>query len=184
LREMILAGGALAATACGPSTVTPTNAGADATSSAGDDAGLADTKVCCNANPDPCCALMCDPEPNVAAITACEENRMKCGVNERYGDQANGAMGCVSLEQPEAGCCNANPDPCCPMGYCGGDAGPDSSVYIDCEQGRSECEALDASYGSLGDGSIGCRVLLGAGDAGPPDARPGDAGPGDAEAGP
>jgi hypothetical protein len=163
LREMVLAGGALAATACGASTATPTDAGSDATSSAGDDGSVV-SFGCCNANSDPCCALSCGPEQNAASYMACEENRTDCGVNETFGQLVSGDMGCVSLVQ--SGCCNANPDPCCPIGYCSPDAGPDSSAYIDCEQDRSECEALDASYGFQGDG-IGCSVPLGPGDAGP-----------------
>lgn len=160
---MVLAGGALAATACGPSTATPTDAGSDATSSAGDDGGV--SFGCCNANSDPCCALNCGPEQNAAQYMACEVNRMDCGPNETFGQLVSGAMGCVS--QVQSGCCNANPDPCCPIGYCSADAGPDSSAYIDCEQGQSQCEALDASYGFQPDGSIGCSVPLAARDAGP-----------------
>ena len=87
-----------------------------------------------------------------------------------------------------AGCCNANPDPCCHL-LCPGEPGPDASVYISCEQGYSQCQALDGNYAGQGDGSFACSVALDAGDAGPTDAAPGDAGPsdagpGDAEAGP
>jgi hypothetical protein len=60
LREMVLAGGALSATACGGSTEAPVDAAShelsnrDAVAS-GDDATSSGLTLCCNADPDPCC---------------------------------------------------------------------------------------------------------------------------------
>src|ERR1700733_5897730 len=93
LREMVLAGGALAAAACGPSTASPSDAGSDATS--GDDFAF-----CCNASSDPCCALSCGVGADAAAYGACEENLTDCGVNGTYGQRLDGTTGCVSRIPP------------------------------------------------------------------------------------
>ena len=174
-REMVLAGGALAATGCGTSS-----------DAASDDAGDNASYFCCNGSSDPCCYLSCEDIPDAqASYMACRENLMDCGVNETFQQLDNGRLGCFPPPptNSNSACCNADPDPCCAFGYCG-DAGPDSSVYIDCEQGYLGCQALDASYAWQPDGGLACSVPLDAGDAGPTDAAPGDAGPGDAEAGP
>ncbi len=191
LREMVLAGGALATTACGASTATSSDAAADGMSNVGDDASDDTGNVssfCCNASSDPCCYTTCNIGPDAESYTACREKLMDCGVNETFQELTDGRMGCFPPPVVTSFCCNANPDPCCPIGYCRDDAGPDASDYISCEQDRSECEALDGSYTQVL-GVIGCSVSLDAGDAGPTDAAPGDggpsdAGPGDAEAGP
>lgn len=85
LREMLLAGGALAATACSSSQSSGSSldaGGHDATSDAAHDTGLDtgnDTSAvgssgCCNANDDPCCDyLYCD-----AAISAQCTEEMAC----------------------------------------------------------------------------------------------------------
>jgi hypothetical protein len=184
LREMVFAGGALAATACGPSTATSSDAASDGTS--GDEAGDNVSSFCCNASSDPCCYLSCGNSPDAeASYMACRANLMDCGVNETFQQLDNGRVGCFPPPpmNSSSGCCNANPDPCCALGYCG-DAGPDSPVYIDCEQGYSECQALDASYASQPDGGFACSVALDAGDAGATDAAPTDASAGDADASP
>jgi hypothetical protein len=95
LREMVLAGGALAAAGCSSSSgagaafdASTTEAG-DATS--GDDASDAPVgpDFCCNANPDPCCPqLYCDAAPT----TACSQE-MAC-VAEGGTWVYNGAGAC------------------------------------------------------------------------------------------
>lgn len=72
LREMVLAGGALAAVACGDSAGT---AGSTA-NEGGEDAPygittLDDVNFCCNVNPDPCCPVLhCGAAMNAAC--ACQ----------------------------------------------------------------------------------------------------------------
>ena len=185
LREMVLAGGALAVTACGASTAASSQTESDATSTVGDDA---DTSApfetpCCNANSDPCCPMAyCSGGvgPDAASYIACEKSR--CPPNETYQMLASGEMVCAAQGSPmdagpgpvDAGpadaapsdapddisfafpCCNANADPCCPIAYCAGGVGPDAAVYIDCEQSRSACEATSGNYEAQPDGSIGC----------------------------
>ena len=53
-------------------------------------------------------------------------------------------------------CCNANPDPCCPIAYCSGGVGPDASIYVTCEQNRTQCESMNGYYEIQPDGSLGC----------------------------
>jgi hypothetical protein len=72
LREMLLAGGSLAAVACGSNAhELPVDGGLDATgadATASDDGDDGDggftigPSFCCNANPDACCHLACPPE--------------------------------------------------------------------------------------------------------------------------
>ena len=137
LREMVLAGGALAVTACSGSTSAQpdaaSSAGTDATSSGGDDQSSDDAYS--------------NTGPNL--------------------------------------CCNANPDPCCPMA-CSGGVGPDAAIYIDCEQGRTECEAMNGFYEAQPGGSFVCTPLGRPNDAGvrPADASPTDAADADTGTGP
>jgi hypothetical protein len=87
LREMILAGGALAITACGGSTAAPGTSGSGDNSQFGGDggdatggdptAGSSSAGVCCNADPDPCCTCMgeiteADPESACGHELACQ----------------------------------------------------------------------------------------------------------------
>jgi hypothetical protein len=53
-------------------------------------------------------------------------------------------------------CCNANPDPCCPIAYCAGGVGPDAAPYVTCEQNRTQCESTNGYYEHQPDGSLGC----------------------------
>jgi len=176
LREMVLAGGAMAAAGCAANPEAP-----------------ADVSFCCNASNDPCCQLACGSEgPEASAYVLCEQNSTMCQSRDgRLQTMDDGALGCMLLpetgplfDQPEAGpgdaasestsfpssagCCNANPDPCCYM-QCG-DAGPDSSAYDLCEQDRTTCQSHDGDYTTLDDGALGCWFL--------PEAGPSDAGDG------
>jgi hypothetical protein len=163
-REMIVAGGALAATACADVEGNPTDAGMY-------------FEGCCNANPDGCCGLLYCERPDALAYASCEQQQTAC--------QAEGGTygfpGCSFMESgpsdaaseatsfpSSAGCCNANPDPCCYM-TCG-DAGPDSSAYDLCEQDRATCQSHDGYYETLDDGALGCSFF--------PEAGPSDAGDG------
>jgi hypothetical protein len=178
LREMVLAGGALAATACSDNAATSVDA-ADVFAE------------CCNANSDPCCPMAyCTPGggPDASSYVLCEQGRTTCEAQGgSYTDLADGSQGCSY--PPEAGpgdhfdafseCCNVNPDPCCPIAYCTPGGGPDASSYVLCEQGRTTCEAQDGAYEYQPDGSIGCSYPPGAGPGDGGDAHE-DAAPGDA----
>ena len=82
LREMILAGGAVATTACGGTTSNAStfDAGEATDATTGDamsDGGGTDTFVpnfCCNADPDPCCAY----ENCEASLTAACSKELAC----------------------------------------------------------------------------------------------------------
>ncbi len=184
---MILAGGALAATACGGLTAAQAD-GASATSDAGRDAkdkasgddgrssdDVEDIVNCCvNAATDPCS----DPcfgsgGPDAATCVSCRQAETACeAMNGFYQTQVDGTLGCAFFgnnQPPDAGptdaaadvqfqfpCCNANPDPCCPIAYCSGGVGPDASIYLTCEQNRTQCESMNGDYGPQPDGILGC----------------------------
>jgi hypothetical protein len=109
-REMLLAGGALAATACGASTATQADAASsetpDAASSggdgqSGDDAYTGTSFPCCNADPDPCCPMVCsgDVGPDAASYVDCEQNRTQCeSMNGDYQPQPDGTLGCTQAD--------------------------------------------------------------------------------------
>jgi hypothetical protein len=179
--EMVLAGGALAATACGGATTENAGAAADAAS---DDATAASGSTpCCNADPDPCCTCMEPPPPG---HDACEQSWLQCeathGTFKLYSEQASFTCTLPGPVEPspfEAGandggnadadptdatddvqsqfpCCNANPDPCCPIAYCIGGVGREASTYITCEQNRTQCESMNGYYETQPDGSLSC----------------------------
>ncbi len=109
--------------------------------------------------------------------TACE------AMNGFYDAQADGSLVCAPSRRPvdagagptdsgprdagaredsgprdipgDGGCCNANPDPCCPM-LCSGGVGPDASIYVACEQNWTQCESTNGDYEPQPDGSLGC----------------------------
>ncbi len=133
---MVFAGGTLAAAACADNAGTAADAAADAVTSGG----------CCNANPDPCCQVLACGLPMTAAC-ACEMgggtpnyemldgggitvSSMSCSFRGDVGDGGDGGQlpqdagpTDASLDAVvyvgEAGCCNANPDPCCYVLGCG-----------------------------------------------------------------
>jgi hypothetical protein len=181
LREMIVAGGALAATACGGATGAQSGANPDATANQGE--------FCCNANGDPCCPMSCGSGGvNAPSYVACEQSETECSDKQgRFAVDTEGTTACAPPPAPAdgsvdsgppvtetSGCCNANPDPCCPI-LCG-DEDPDAAPYVACEQDEAECKAMHGVF------EYGSRVCTGA-DASvpPPDAGPVDAGPSDAE---
>jgi hypothetical protein len=94
LREMVLAGGALAATACFDFAAAAPNrdAESDAVSDLDGDASFeaGSSSSCCNANGDPCCPLgYCgDAEPSAPAYILCEQEQ-EAGL----GDSANDGEG-------------------------------------------------------------------------------------------
>ena len=90
------------------------------------------------------------------------------------------------------GCCNADPDPCCPQAYCGRAAGPDGPEYRVCEDLRAQCDAVGGTFQMQPDGFLACTAqgrpleggegeLEGGSEAGPMDAEVGlnDSGAGD-----
>ncbi len=188
LREMVLAGGALATAACGGSTAAQADLPSSATSNPGGDAaapgdgGSSDdvpVNCCMNAAPDPC-SDVCSGNAGDAVCTSCEQARAAClAMNGFYEIQSDGSLGCTRFGPPvdagagpsdaaptdpgptdasfsEEGCCNANPDPCCAIAYCSGGVGPDAAIYVTCEQSRAQCESMNGYYVSRPDGSLGC----------------------------
>jgi hypothetical protein len=92
-RELVIAGGALAATACGSNSASDGQADA----SGGDDADFPIT--CCNAISDPCCYLICTGDPRYAS---CEQAETACSSKGGiYEEESDGSIGCSHL--PEAG---------------------------------------------------------------------------------
>ena len=140
LREMVLAGGALAATACGGSTEAPVDAAShelsngDAAAS-GDDATYCNSGTpCCNADPDPCCPMLsCQGfdclggvGPDDPAYRSCEA-RYQCEdfMNGIYTQEPDGSLVCVprgivvdaSVTSTNSGPADASSDACVP-GVC------------------------------------------------------------------
>jgi hypothetical protein len=177
LREMILAGGALAAAACGDSAATVSEAGTTgAEGGAGSDVGATpdasdrDTGVftggfCCNANGDPCCPfLYCD-----AGISSECVQKMACEADGGTWDFS--VQGCSTRDAGTADasnsdapsdanadvvispfCCNANADPCCTYLHCG------ASLTAQCGQ-ELACQA-DGGTWAFG---TGCTIPADAG---------------------
>jgi hypothetical protein len=110
LREMVLAGGALSATACGGSTEAPVDAASHESSNGdattpGDDATISGSGGCCNADPDPCCPMLkclgpSGPGPGVGpddpTYLLCEA-RYQCEdfMNGIYTQEPDGSLVCV-----------------------------------------------------------------------------------------
>jgi hypothetical protein len=194
LREMVLAGGALTATACGGSTAAQpdaasatSNLGGDAKASeddgtAGDDVG--EPFCCVNQAPDPCSdSCSGNGGPDAAVCVSCRQAWAACeATNGYYETQPDGSLGCTAFGPPvdaavaptdaapadagrrDAGptdasddvqfhfpCCNANPDPCCPIAYCSGGVGPDAAFYVTCEQNRTDAGTGFGEAGDAGD---------------------------------
>jgi hypothetical protein len=167
LREMILAGGAVAATAC---TTSNSVSSSDAASNVDYDA----SNSCCNASSDPCCYLSCVPDATPSGsclqeIDCVSEGGMWDSFSFSCASREDAAPPDATPGPADAGpgdapddtsfvfpCCNANSDPCCPIAYCAGGGGPDAAVYVDCEQSRSQCEMANGSYEPQPDGSLGC----------------------------
>jgi hypothetical protein len=184
LREIVLAGGAIAAAACADNAGTST----DAAHTFGGDA-------CCNGSPDPCCQVLGCGEPMTAAC-ACQMDggtpnysvdgsdsvflgtnspAVTCsfpgdaGPNDAAADGDGGrpsdALPDIVNTFPDVSfCCNANPDPCCQFLHCGGAMTPQCSVELACQADGGTW----SEFVQFADGSVG------------PSCLPGDAGPGDA----
>jgi hypothetical protein len=178
LRDLVLAGGVLAA-ACTGTDMTP----------------------CCNANPDPCCGPLYCGGPMTSECRQEQACQAEGGTWEPwYGTGPDGEALAPSCSFPSATdgaepadaapgdattpsfCCNANPDPCCVYLHCGG------SLTAECSQ-ELACQADGGTWNpyfvTQPDGAMltpGCEPSpeAGAHDAGSDDATPGDATPGDA----
>jgi hypothetical protein len=160
---MVLAGGALATTACGGSTAAQADAASSATANPGgdatapgDDGGV--VYCCANANVDPCLGN--------GVFEAQTDGSFGC---TPFGPPVDAGAGPTDAAPADAGptdasddapsflfCCNANPDPCCPIAYCSAGLGPDAAIYVTCEQKRTQCESMNGYYASQPDGSLGC----------------------------
>jgi hypothetical protein len=88
---MVVAGGALAATACSGSTAAQGDAAASEMAEAGSDAsapgdagdtglGFPESGGCCNASADPCCPLSCmaGSGPDASSYVSCEATWQEC----------------------------------------------------------------------------------------------------------
>jgi hypothetical protein len=109
---------------------------------------------CCNANPDPCCRFAtCNNNPDPSAFVACQQMQQTACEAEggTYDTSSTGGWCSFAIDatvgnQPETSppCCNANPDPCCPIAYCGDS---DASAYDACEmKEQALCEAEGGTY--------------------------------------
>ena len=184
LRDMILAGGALAATGCdAPSVDAPSDA-SDAPSDAASVDASSDLQnpfggfMCCNANYDPCCLFLHCGGPMTAAC-ACEmDAACACRTNPQCSCQTEGGIwisppptdptlnpsstvGVCSLPlYDDAGvlCCEAGADLCCSFLHCGAPLTPDC------------CLSAGGTSAIYPDGNILCSAF------------PQEAGPGDADA--
>ncbi len=179
LREMILAGGALAAAGCGG----PTAAQADASANtrpnerftSGDDGSSNDAPFtggpnnnaaggCCNGDPDPCCFLGCSPATE-ASQKDCEESEAQCeAMNGLYELQPNGSLGCI-LDAGSAGCDQSL------AAFCAQAATGRTSMDMPCDstlsqaqanlvRTKSACMGIEDFFPELTRGCNGYDVLL------------------------
>ena len=186
LREMMLAGGALAVTACGGATAAQADAASSAVPNSGIDAAgsqdggsgddVADIRCCINVAVDPC-GYACDVGADAASCVACRDAENACwAMNGMFELNSGGMPGCYiqgALEDAgDAGGVDAGPEDaaedvhvvvaCCnanPDPCCGlldCNASPDAAIYVVCEQNRTQCEAMNGYYNYQPDGSIGC----------------------------
>ena len=154
LAQMILAGGALATAACSSS-------------------GSGGVSFCCNASSDPCCTCdgVAENPPACQQKLACEAEggsfdtfNVECSFPAEAGggfvpdEDASDAPPDVTPFTSPGMCCNANPDPCCQIGYCDGNM----TAYAICEA------CADAGGKFVASVSATCSVPLGSGpsDAG------------------
>lgn len=91
-REMILAGGALAATACTGSTAAKADTDADA--------AFSGSASCCNGGGDPCCYLTCTDGPIPRSYNACEESWGLCESMNGSGYESDGSFICNAPAVP------------------------------------------------------------------------------------
>jgi len=175
-REMALAGGALAAAACANGSLAsddrgggPRDAGSsDALSDAS--ASPAISYVCCNASPDLCCT--CDGQDASAVPASCAQ-KLACQADGGTwaADSIDGPCSLPQTANTNNFCCNANPDPCCGIGYC---EDPDAVAYASCEQKWTACQSEGGNFllpyanGAVWPSEAGCSL--------PQEAGPGDAG--------
>ncbi len=182
LREMLLAGGSLAAVACGSNAhESPVDGGLDATgadATASDDGDDGDGGVtigpsfCCNANPDPCCYMACPPEsPDSSDYVGCEVARSACEAHwGSYGTLDDGGFGCEPYTVPSNFTFNAQGEPSCGAMSC--NLGPTyetcclgatgDATCVDagaaCPPGGSAYECVDSFECSVPPASLGTKV--------------------------
>jgi len=132
LREMLLVGGSLAAAACAHNVETPADAGGDS------DAGIPPS-FCCNANPDPCCRMLCDGEgPDSSTYAACEAARSACQAHwGSYGTLEDGGIGCDAFTVPSNFTFNPQGEPSCGSTAC--NLGPSYKTCCISSTGAGDC---------------------------------------------
>jgi hypothetical protein len=138
LRDMVLAGGTLAAAACNGSAASPADASSsdapsnvdldgspDASPSDAPSNFGAESGGCCNASPDPCCYLGCAGGPGPDAALACQQSQMDCqAMHGFYETQVDGSLGCTPPAGSEPG--DAGPTDAEAGSSDAGDAGADA----------------------------------------------------------
>jgi hypothetical protein len=187
-REMVLAGGALAAASCGSDgrgghDGPRDTASGDASSEVGSgpDAEVIDGSSCCNADPDPCCYLRCGGDAAPTPSSACGQE-LACQADGGTWSLFYSSCSFPREAAPDYTCCgNINPDPCCHP--CDEPDGPVQDPAT-CAQAIA-CQSDGGTYDPYGsqqaDGNLGASCSFAPGDAvdgadGKEEAGPSDAG--------
>jgi hypothetical protein len=167
LREMILAGGAVAAAACsGGVEVGSNDASSDATGGGSSSVNFGDATGCCNANGDPCCVyLYCTPDatPSSDCIKEreCESDggvwdynfSNTCKLPDAAPQDASqdGPQDAPGIIDVTLSCCNANPDPCCETLHCGAPMTLTCSRELACQADGGTWNFVDGGCALAGD---------------------------------
>jgi hypothetical protein len=156
LREMLLAGGSLALAACGHNAEAPDPGAPDGSESddGGSDAGIATPDFCCNANPDPCCPMLCgDQGQGSAGYNACQSALTACDMQwNTFSILGNGtSFECTPIGVPSNFSLDGLGQPSCGGASCA--IGPgrsacciDSVGQSDCVDGGTACPSTGSSY--------------------------------------
>jgi hypothetical protein len=133
LREMLLAGGSLAAAACTDNLEMPADAGGDS------DASILSPSFCCNASSDPCCGMLCGGEsPDSSTYVACEAARSACQAHWGfYGTLEDGGIGCNAFTVPSNFTFNPQGEPSCGSTAC--NLGPSYKTCCISSTGQGDC---------------------------------------------
>ncbi len=157
---MVLAGGALATTACGGSTAAQPDAASSATSNPrgdatapGDDGGPSDDvgiNCCTNVAPDPCADSCFGTEVDAAVCMSCQQAQTACqAMNGLYETQTDGSLGCTPFgPRVDAG---AGPTDAAPADAGPTDASDDAPFFLSCCNANSDpCCPIAYCSGGVG----------------------------------